>query len=109
MEAFGEKYMALPSSILVVNVSVDSDVEDEWNSWYDEKHLPEILNCPHFISGKRYLCQEENGRNYLTVYELASNDALITPEFLRARGWGQFSEKLQFSTRLYNQIGMPGR
>jgi hypothetical protein len=28
--------------------------EDEFNRWYDDTHLPEMLQVPGFVAGRRY-------------------------------------------------------
>lgn len=95
---------AMPRALLVVNAKVDPAAEAAWNDWYDSKHLPEILACPHFDAGARYVNQENGERTYLTVYRLSSEEAVRTPEFAGARGWGPFAGKVQASTRLYTRI-----
>lgn len=56
------------------------DVEDEFNRWYQDTHLPEVLAVPGFVAASRWV---ETGINmlglpwvsphrYLAVYELAS-------------------------------------
>jgi len=37
---------SLPACTLVVTAEIDTSVEDEWNKWYDEVHLPEALAWP---------------------------------------------------------------
>ena len=94
----------LPSTLLVVDAVIEPSVESEWNEWYDSKHLPEILTCPHFQSGARYVCHTEDTRNYLTIYALSSEEAVGTPEFAKARGWGPFKDKVRYTTRLYTRV-----
>jgi hypothetical protein len=95
----------LPSTLLVVDAVIEPSVESEWNDWYDSKHLPEILACPHFQSGVRYISDAGGVRNYLTIYTLSSEEAVRTREFAKARGWGPFKEKVRYSTRLYTRLG----
>ncbi|MBV8398159.1 MAG: hypothetical protein JOZ17_05415, partial [Acetobacteraceae bacterium] len=47
--------------LLIVTATVDSQVEDAWNRWYDETHLPEIVACPGFRSGQRYVTTAPDG------------------------------------------------
>ena len=55
--------------------------EDEYNSWYDDVHLPEVLAVPGFVSARRLKIADvpavENttlpGR-YLTLYEMETDD-----------------------------------
>jgi Domain of unknown function (DUF4286) len=94
----------MSKAILIVDASVDSEVEQEWNDWYDSEHLPDILACPHFDSAARYVSEHKGQRNYLTVYTLSSEEAVKTPEFARARGWAEFKDRVRASTRLYTRL-----
>lgn len=94
----------MPKALLIVDAVVDPAVEQEWNDWYDNKHLPEILACPHFDAAARYVTKDDGGRKYLTVYALSSEEAVSTPEFSQARGWAEFKDKVRASTRLYTRF-----
>ena len=104
----GRESGKLPSALLVVDAVIEPNVESQWNEWYDGTHLPEILACPHFQSGARYLCNAEGARNYLTIYALSSEEAVRTPEFAKARGWGPFKGKVRYTTRLYTRLENAG-
>lgn len=95
----------LPRTLLVVDAVIDPAVETEWNDWYDTKHVPEILACPHFKTAARYVSDDNGLRKYLTIYALSSEEAVRTPQFAQARGWAQFKEKVRASTRLYTRLG----
>ena len=45
----------LPPCLLIVTAEVDADVEEAWNRWYDDVHLPDALACPGVLSGSRYV------------------------------------------------------
>lgn len=84
-----------PQALLVVRTDVDPEHEQEFNRWYDEVHLREIVNVPGVRSGRRYRLAEgddvipgEGVQRYLAVYELEDRDVVHTPEFADARGWG---------------------
>jgi antibiotic biosynthesis monooxygenase (ABM) superfamily enzyme len=96
--------MTISKELLVVAVTVTADVEDAWNRWYNETHLPEIVTCPGFISAQRYLSQDGAGRRYLTIYELSTSQALESAEFKARRGWGAFGGNVEFETLRYSQI-----
>lgn len=95
---------ALPGYLVVVDASVDPEVEDDWNRWYTEIHMPDALKCPGFRHGARYVSGEED-RHYLAVYEIESPWALETAEFAGIRGWGVFKGRVKSSLRLYRRIG----
>ena len=94
----------MPKALLIVDASIDPTVERAWNEWYDTQHLPEILACPHFDAGARYVSEVDGSRKYLTVYRLSCEEAVNTPEFARARGWAEFKERVRASTRLYTRF-----
>lgn len=104
--------MALSQCLLIVTAEVDADIEAEWNHWYDSEHLPAALACPGVLSGRRYLSsgkvsQTHRGegsisdkRIYTTVYELATPQAVETPEFHAMRGWYQFAPQVRSETKV---------
>ena len=53
-------------------------MEEEFNAWYDDEHLPERLAIPGFRSARRWV----SGRIYLATYELDSLAVLSSPAYL---------------------------
>jgi hypothetical protein len=53
-------------------------MEEEFNAWYDEEHLPERLAIPGFRSARRWV----SDRTYLATYELDSADVLQSAAYL---------------------------
>ncbi len=92
--------------LYTVQVDVDAEVEAEWNDWYDTVHVPEMVECPGWISGSRYVTEDENGRHYISVYMLDGPDALTTDEFQARRGWGPFADRVTYSAKLYRPAGV---
>ena len=69
--------------------------EDEFNAWYDETHVPEVLALPGFVSAKRYRLVPGPGvgtppaNPYLVVYELEGVDVdEVMRSFQEARATG---------------------
>ena len=89
--------------LLVVDATVDPAVEDDWNRWYDEIHLPEILACPGFVAGARYASESHGRRSYLTVYEIADAGATRTEEFSSRRGWGPYEGSVDATVRVFQR------
>lgn len=90
--------------ILITSVDIADGADADFNQWYDEVHLPEVLACPGFASAARFECTNGQPR-YLAIYELESEDALTTPELQRVRGWGElFPHVRNFHERIYRQI-----
>jgi len=53
-------------------------MEEEFNAWYDEEHLPERLAIPGFRSARRWVSE----RTYLATYELNSAAVLTSRQYL---------------------------
>ena len=96
--------MTLPGWLLVVDAEVDPAVEEEWNRWYDEVHLPEIASCPGFGEAARYVSEVDGQRQYVAVYPLSGPEAIATPEFAERRGWAHFAGAVHATVRAYRCI-----
>jgi hypothetical protein len=66
--------------IFLVFTDVDPKHEEEFNAWYDTEHLGDLLKLPGFLDAARYVAVK-GGPRYLAIYELATADALKSPEF----------------------------
>jgi hypothetical protein len=90
--------------LLLAFADVPKGREEAFNHWYDEDHIPKICSCPGFLGARRFVAIEGQPR-FLAVYELATPDALTSPEFHAARGWGPFANDVSnFARGLYEQI-----
>ena len=104
-----------PSCMLIVIAEIDTAVEDDWNRWYDEIHLPAALACPGVIRGQRYksagtLSLTDRGErqvsatvSYATVYEVSGPEALETPEFKAMAGWYEFTGHIKARTQVFRR------
>jgi hypothetical protein len=82
---------------------IDPEVEDEWNRWYDTVHVPEMTTCPGWLSGTRYVTEENGVRRYVCLYELDGPEALQSKEFQSLRGWGKFQPHVHHVARLWQR------
>jgi len=67
------------SVLLVMTRCTDPAREAEFNKWYDDVHLPDVLSVPHFVAAQRYKLAGPANKNepeaqYLAVYELDTDD-----------------------------------
>jgi len=67
--------------------------EDEFNAWYDQHHVPDVINVPGFVSGQRFKIADSQlggeaskAFKYLAVYEIETEDIAGTIKELQARG-----------------------
>lgn len=108
---------ALPNCLLIVTAEVDAEVEADWNRWYDEVHVPDVLACPGVRGGRRYVSsgkavewdraqrRESSARIYTAVYELDSPAVVETKEFLAMRGWHHFAPHVRSRTQVVVAAG----
>jgi hypothetical protein len=64
--------------------------EDEFNRWYDERHVPDLLAVPGFVSAQRFALTDATGQGkpgwtYLALYELDTDDPDALMAEVRAR------------------------
>jgi hypothetical protein len=68
-----------------------ASIENDWNDWYDRKHLPEIAQYPGFMAGSRYISVDEHGRHrYVAIYEIADPKRADVQGIYRTTGIGAF-------------------
>lgn len=65
--------------------------DDEFNAWYDEIHLPEVVAVPGFTGAERYAIRPQPGEpapthRYLAIYDMETDDVSATLGGLMQRG-----------------------
>jgi hypothetical protein len=85
-------------NLLLVRTDIAREQEADFNRWYTDVHLPEIVGVPGVRAGRRYrLLTQQAGfpgdgvPTYLALYELETPAALSSVEFAQVRGWGPFA------------------
>jgi hypothetical protein len=90
--------------------------EPEFNDWYDNVHLPDMLEVPGMLGATRWMSadgKENEVRKYLALYELETDDLAKFNDGIRERAmWtmeqGRFSDLPVFDPpnvpRMYVQI-----
>lgn len=63
-----------PPTILFSEMTPPANIEDRFNAWYDEHHIPIRMATEGFLSAQRYRMGDE--RNYLAIYEMVDADVL---------------------------------
>jgi len=62
--------------LICVWTDINPAFEEQFNTWYNEEHIPErIQEVPGFIAARRYICLEGEPK-YLAVYELEEASVL---------------------------------
>jgi hypothetical protein len=87
----------------------DGQLEQDWNQWYDEVHVPELLTVPGFRSAARF---QERGaaHRYLALYELDGPQVFNEARYEQITGWAHWQPHIVDWTRaLYQRVPFPSR
>lgn len=88
----------MPKGILYVETHPTSPEEaEQFNQWYNEVHLPEIVAVSGYVSARRF-APRIDGAPYIALYEMESDDLQKTADDMMAmadRGEFQMSGTLQ--------------
>jgi hypothetical protein len=72
-----------PRIILIVQTDIDPEMEEEFNRWYEEEHIPLLLQVPGVLSARRGVSQEGSPK-YFSIYEHENIDVQKSPAYQRA-------------------------
>jgi hypothetical protein len=76
----------MPKGVMIVQSRpVSADREDEYNQWYDDVHIAQILAVPGFTSARRYKVIGADGPVYVAVYDIEADDITTPVKELSAR------------------------
>lgn len=62
--------------------------EAEYNRWYNEQHLPDVLAVPGFVAAQRFRRDDPDSQlkySYMAIYEIESDDVAKTMADLNGR------------------------
>jgi hypothetical protein len=98
--------------LIVESRPASPDEAAAYHDWYDNKHIPEILQLKGFVSARRL--EPISGDTYLTVYEIEGDVDAAQAALQQAQSSGTMSrpEGLQLSpppaVRYFRQISPAG-
>jgi len=81
----------MPSYTLVVMTNAKDGRDDEFNDWYSNRHIQDVLAIDGFVSAKRFrLADTQRGTNpspykYLALYQIETSNLAGTLAELGAR------------------------
>lgn len=81
-------------AVLLMMIDVDPAREAEFNRWYNEEHLPELLALPGFRAARRFLSRAD-GPRYLAIYEIDDPSALETEAYRTWRAGSRSTEEMR--------------
>lgn len=110
----------MPKGVLLVLTNpVSEDREDDFNDWYTNTHVPDVLEVDGFVAASRYRIADPQlmptddppAFRYLAVYEVDHADLSVALQSLAAAAGGgemEISDALDVSSPsavLYEQVG----
>jgi hypothetical protein len=87
----------MPNQIMLVMTEATAGMEDEYNEWYTNVHLPEVLKVPGVEAAQRFVAaSREDGaappRKYLTIYEYSLDRKQVEDGIRTAHASGVMSD-----------------
>lgn len=76
--------------LLIVRTDVVPEVEEEFNHWHNEEHIPRLLKVPGVLWAKRGKNAGE-GQKYIAIYEHESGEVQKTTAYREVleTGWAR--------------------
>src|SRR5258707_9947097 len=75
--------------LVVFSDSTEDDNEDEYNDWYTNQHLADVVDVPGFVSAQRFkiktLVMGEFKNKYMAIYNIESDDPQKVMDAMMAR------------------------
>ena len=65
-------------TVYVATTTVEPEWEEELNRWYDEEHVPNLLQVPGYFSARRYVAVAGEPK-YFAFYEISSIEDYRSP------------------------------
>ena len=86
-------------TLFVVRSNPIAGREADFNDWYSQVHLPEVLQIDGFLSAQRFRLNDTQmvpGQSfgYMALYEINSQDVAGTLENLKAATWLNMSDAI---------------
>ncbi|RQT37464.1 MULTISPECIES: hypothetical protein [Burkholderia cepacia complex] len=75
----------LSRAMLMVMMEPPSDLEDEFNDWYDTEHFPQRRSLPGCIAASRWVCMHGWPR-WMALYDLTSAEVLQSDAYRSMSG-----------------------
>ena len=69
------------TGLMIVWADIPADKEEDFNKWYNEEHLAELLSVPGILNAARYEAVK-SGPKHLACYELDSPSVVESDDFI---------------------------
>ena len=99
--------MAEPLGVLLAMMQPPSDMEEEFQDWYDTEHIPERAAVEGFLSAQRFVCIDGFPR-YVAIYQLAHHGVLKEPGYQAISGTKFSPWSKRILPRVHGQVRVEG-
>ncbi|MDE0823039.1 MAG: hypothetical protein OSB07_03580 [Dehalococcoidia bacterium] len=93
------------TALMMVGADISTDKEEEFNRWYNEEHLKDLLAVPGILDGARYEATK-SGPKHMAVYELENVDVINTDAMKALRPFTERGQRMAPSIIGSNYINM---
>lgn len=109
----------MPKALMVVFTDPKGpEAEEQYNKWYTDVHVPEVLETPGFVAVTRYKVTDSPGvpgagsevQRYLALWEIEADDVAAAAKALQEQavkdGWGlgEGIDPMSISMRFFEPI-----
>lgn len=81
--------------ILLSQASCPTELEAEFDAWYEDEHIPKRLALDGFSSAARYHAEAQEAQRHLVVYQLSDLRVLDTPQYDQVKRGSGNTERTQ--------------
>jgi hypothetical protein len=93
-------------ALLMVFADIDPQYDEEFNEWYNSRHVPELVRCEGFLSGRRGVASDSDQTpRYVAIYELEDESVLESEELQPLRGFGPFADLVNYYRLIFRPTG----
>ena len=92
------------TGLLMVWSDIDAEFEAEFNRWYDEEHVPRLLQVPGCLSAGRCVALKGYPK-YLAMYELEDHNVLYGAAYLDTVKYQPLPQRAKIATSCGTRIG----
>jgi hypothetical protein len=95
--------------LYLVQTSFGGDDPQGWGTWYDTKHIPELLSVPGFVAADRYRHVTKPDQ-YIAVYEINDPAVFSEERYGHVTGWSEWMPAIREWRRgMFERLADPPR
>jgi hypothetical protein len=95
------------NGFLLVLMQPPVNIEEEFNSWYDNEHVPERSAVPGVLTAIRFSSISAAAPKYLAMYDLETESVLESDAYKRVAGENSspWTKRVTGKTKVYRSVG----